>query len=273
MSICQPEQRGGSSSSTSHRIAQRSAAPLATVAGRAEPRVEPKPHAAARKATSTLRQYGLQLAQNMQREGAIRGSPTFRRCIPLPGDVRIPTPRDCVRATTVAPRTPKSRRRARTTSGVSSLQNEVREDTEKKINSSMAALSVRRENLHEQACRPSMSQESPEHFDLQYDENHQLSNGQALLSQEGRSETVCKDPECRPLRSQPCLFCASSFATGGAAATPMATSPPDRAPDSPRHKAQPASYFISATEQQAPCKAARNLPVQAAMRDRELALR
>jgi len=152
------------------------------------------------------------------------------------------------------------------------LRNGRQEEGDKNINSSMAALSVGRENLREQAYRPSLSQEYPQHFGLQNAENHQLSNGQALLSQEVRGVIVCKDPERRPLRSQPCHFCASSSAKG-AAATPMATSPPDRAPDSPKRAAQPASGdSVSAAEQQDTSKAARNMTVEAAMRDGELAL-
>jgi hypothetical protein len=270
MNTRRTEQRGGGGSSSSSASRVRSA-PLATVGGRVEPKA--KPNAAARKATSTLQQYGVQLARDMQREGAIRGSPTFQRCIPLPGDIRIPTPRDGVKATTAAPRTPKSRRRVKTTSRVSGSRCRGNGILDTTTEPSTSALSFRRENLCEQACAPKLSQDSPEHFGAQYDENHQLSICSRPLSQEVRGETACEDPECCQWWSQRCHFCAASSASEGAAATPMATSPPDRAPDSPRQAAQPTrDDAVSAEQQKATRKAARNLALAAAKRDRELAV-
>lgn len=176
----------------------------------------------AQQATVTLQQYGIQLAQNMQRDGAIRGSPTFQRCIPLPGDVRIPTPRKDIAggpASTAAPRTPKPRR--------SSSKKPV-------------ALSLRRENMCDQLSLRALDvliEESSEQFGPHYDENHRSPNGRKPPTNGKRQVSFGLDAVCCHWWERPCRLCRETD-SNGSPGTPMASSPPDRAPDSPRQTAQ-----------------------------------
>lgn len=222
---------GGGGSSEERQVRT---TPLATVGGRVEKRLEPKPSVAARKATSTLQQYGVQLARNMQRDGAVRGSPTFQRCIPLPGDVRIPTPRGEVTQSTTAPRTPKSRGQSTSSSIASHLHKKGHANFCDKNATLTTALSLRRENMHEQACQPALEvllQETLEQFGPHYDENHLSPNGQPPPTEGPR--TLCGDQECCQWWKKPCKFCVEK-----SGAAPMAGSPPDKAPDSPRQTSQ-----------------------------------
>merc|ERR1711871_660792 len=138
----------------------------------------------------------------------VRGSPTFQRCIPLPGDVRIPTPRGDVTQSITAPRTPKSRGQPMSSSSDSNVHKKGYANSCDKSATLTTALSLRRENMREQACQPALEvllQETLEQFGPHYDENHLSPNGQPPPTEGSRN--LCGDQECCQWRKKPCNFC------------------------------------------------------------------
>jgi hypothetical protein len=144
---------------------------------------------------------------------------------------------------------------------------------------------MRRENMAEPQPRPPalqvLTQEALDQFGPHYDENHQSPNGRTSPSRGGRGQrgvTFCADSECCQWWARPCDFCAAAAAAAAAAAgtgegtsthTPAASSPPDRAPDSPTRRAQPEA---SNAELKAARRAARKRAEEEMLRQREAVL-
>jgi hypothetical protein len=174
-----------------------------------------------------------ELRRSSRSDRQFRGRANSAAPLPMPGDVRAPTPRNAGKASTTAPRAPRPGRRPRASSA---------------------------RNGHTQA--QAQAQAQPEtHTEAQ-------NPGAASETARGtRGETYCEDPECCYFWERPCRFCAAS-------ACATASSPPDRAPDSPPLLTEPArrSDGISATECNAARSTARKLAAKQALRYREAVL-
>ena len=175
--------------------------------------------------------------RHSSRSGSRRVRANSAALLPMPGDVRTPTPRNAVKA-------------------------------------SASATVVR--NLHAQAPAPAQAQAQAEtQTQTQTQAQAQACSGNKdLCDQAGPpvlfetaqgigDETRCEDPECCQFWTRPCSFCVAS-------ARPTASNAADRAPDNPTEPAR--SDAISATESNTARNAARKLTAKQALRYREAML-